>query len=119
MALRRGPQSGAKPLGGYRGRIILATRRREGVPNAGMPLVAALRRGHDECMRPMLVVNPRSDFDFNTLVEKLVEQYPNPEALQRALREIYPKTSVRVRELSGEGVATWYVYREGRWTAND
>jgi hypothetical protein len=36
-------------------------------------------------------------------------------ALEAALRLTYPNARVRRRELSGEAVEIWYVYREGHW----
>jgi hypothetical protein len=35
-----------------------------------------------------------------------------PDRLQAAVREVYPTAVVRRRELSGEPMPTWYVFRE-------
>lgn len=70
-------------------------------------------------MRPLLVVNPRSDATFDALVNRLVaEGVQAPADLQRELRERYPKAIVRERTLSAEPLTTWYVYREGSWLPN-
>ena len=68
-------------------------------------------------MRPILVINPRTDVGFVELAETLVrEGIERPNELEARLRELYPHAVVRERILSGEQVASWYVYREGRWT---
>jgi hypothetical protein len=67
-------------------------------------------------MRPVLVVNPRSDESFVNLAEDLVGEADSPAELQAALRKTYPRTVVRQRVLAGEPTAVWYVYREGSWT---
>jgi len=35
--------------------------------------------------------------------------------LQRRLRDRFPRAIVRPRELAGERLEIWYVYRDGRW----
>jgi plasmid replication initiation protein len=66
--------------------------------------------------RPLLVVNPRSDADFNDLAHRLAANGAHtPAALERELRDRYPKAVVRERSLSSESITTWYVYREGAW----
>ena len=66
--------------------------------------------------RPVLVLNPRSDVRFASGARDLVEGgVAKPEDLQRRLRERYPRTIVHTRDLSGESVSVWYVYRDGRW----
>jgi hypothetical protein len=68
-------------------------------------------------MRPILMINPRSDVEFTGLAEGLVRDgVSRPEVLEARLREHYPRTVVRERAISDELVMTWYVYREGRWT---
>jgi hypothetical protein len=70
-------------------------------------------------MRPLLIINPRSDGAFVELADRLVRAaLSRPEELEARLRERYPHAAVRERTLSGEPVVTWYVYREGRWTEN-
>ncbi len=67
--------------------------------------------------QPLLVLNPSHDLDFRRHAHDLMalEGFSSPESLQRALRDAYPRASVRPRDLSNEAVRTWYVYREGRW----
>ena len=68
-------------------------------------------------MRPILMVNPRSDTEFSATAEGLVRDgVDRPEELERRLRGRYPQVVVRERIISDEQVVTWYVYREGRWT---
>jgi hypothetical protein len=65
--------------------------------------------------RPVLVINPRSDVTFDALANKFAtNSAPTPEALQRALRDSYPKAVVHERSLSSEPI-TWYVYRDRAW----
>ena len=67
-------------------------------------------------MRPLLVIDPRSDEAFVILAHRLVEDgMATVEDLERELRRVYPRAVVRQRELSGEAIVTWYVYREGSW----
>ena len=71
-------------------------------------------------MRPALVVNPRSDASFLNHARALVgDGVESAEAMELALRTHYPDAVVHERVLSGEVGATWYVYREGRWVADD
>jgi hypothetical protein len=66
--------------------------------------------------RPVLVLNPRSDVRFASGARDLVDKgVAKPEDLQRRLRERYPRAIVHIRELSGESISVWYVYRDGRW----
>jgi hypothetical protein len=65
--------------------------------------------------RPDARVNPRTDPDFVALVDSLVAVVADPAELQARLRQTHPLTVVRERGLSGEPVAVWYVYRDGRW----
>lgn len=68
-------------------------------------------------MQPVLVLNPSHDGAFGQHAQDLmaVERFSSPESLEHALRDAYPRASVRPRDLSNEAVTTWYVYREGRW----
>jgi hypothetical protein len=67
-------------------------------------------------MRPILVVNPRSDPSFVDLAEAVAhEGVDGPIELQTRLRAVYPDVVVRERGLSGDSPAVWYVYRDGRW----
>lgn len=68
-------------------------------------------------MRPILILNPRSDARFVELVsELLAEAVEEPAGLQAGLRAQFPDAIVRRRELSSEPTEVWYVYRDGRWT---
>ena len=67
-------------------------------------------------MRPLLIVNPRSDVEFGQLVEQLTVGGLNaPADLEAQLRLEYASAVVRRRELSSESTEVWYVYRDGRW----
>jgi hypothetical protein len=68
-------------------------------------------------MRPVLVVNPRSDESFARLAETLVANgAETPADLEARLVAHYPMARVRARSLSNEPTVIWYVYREGSWT---
>ena len=67
-------------------------------------------------MRPLVIVNPRSDPRFVESVERLVTEALTPGDLQDLLRPAYPQAVVRQRELSAEPFEVWYAYRDGRWT---
>jgi hypothetical protein len=60
-------------------------------------------------------VNPRDDVRFVALVDRLATGVRRPEDLEARLRATYPGVVVRARELSGEAVEVWYVYRDGSW----
>lgn len=66
--------------------------------------------------RPVLVLNPRHDQAFVDTAQSLLEHdTPSHEALQNSLRQTYPNAVVRARDLSGETIVAWYVFREGYW----
>ena len=68
-------------------------------------------------VRPLLIVNPRSDVRFVQLVAELTaEATIDLSDLQSRLRATYPEAIVRRRELSSESTEMWYVYRDGRWS---
>lgn len=69
-------------------------------------------------MRPVLVLNPRTDASFVDFVREQIDDLPDgdPQALERRLRERHPAATVHVRVLSSEPATVWYVYRDGRWT---
>ena len=68
-------------------------------------------------MKPTLIINPVTDHDFVTAAERHVEAGArSPGELESRLRVVYPRAVVHARELSGEPVTVWYVYRDGRWT---
>ena len=65
---------------------------------------------------PTLVINPSEDDEFRSYAEALVENGPGePTQFQECLRLRYPDAIVRPRELAGEQVQIWYVYRDGHW----
>lgn len=68
-------------------------------------------------MRPVLVVNPRSDTTFVDLAEATVEDAMTPAQLEERLRASFPRASVRARALSAEPMVVWYVYRDGQWVS--
>ena len=58
---------------------------------------------------------PSSDSTFRDVVEAALAADPaieSPAGLEDALRPTYPEVRVRPRELSGELLPTWYVYRD-------
>jgi hypothetical protein len=63
-----------------------------------------------------LVVNPTGDLVFRDHARRLAASSRDPLVLQARLRQHYPLAIVRRRELSGEAVEVWYVYRDGRWS---
>jgi hypothetical protein len=66
--------------------------------------------------RPTLILNPAADANFRTVAEALVTGgVTSPEGLQAGLRRRFPDALVRPRELAGERVQAWYVYRDGHW----
>lgn len=69
-------------------------------------------------MRPVLVVNPRTDTSFVAFAREQLDGHlaDDPMALQSRLRARYPDAVVRVRVLANEPSVVWYVYRDGHWT---
>jgi len=66
--------------------------------------------------RPTLVLNPPGDQDFAAYASRALNGGEiDPAAMQRRLRERFPHAVVRPRELVGERLQIWYVYRDGRW----
>lgn len=71
-------------------------------------------------MRPNVIVNPRSDGAFVRAADGVVAAGIDSAAdLELALRDRYPRVVVHERVLNGEGLPTWYVYREGAWVPSD
>ena len=67
-------------------------------------------------LRPTLILNPADDEAFRRSAEHTVEDgTATPSVLQASLRRRWPSALVRPRELAGERLAIWYVYREGHW----
>lgn len=68
-------------------------------------------------VRPIVILNPRSDARFVELVNQLMaDAIGEPAELQSGLRAEFPEAVVRRRELSSEPTEVWYVYRDGHWT---
>ena len=68
-------------------------------------------------VRPILILNPRSDARFADVVSHLMAgTVGEPSDLQAGLRAEFADAVVRRRELSSESTEIWYVYRDGRWT---
>ena len=69
-------------------------------------------------MRPVLVINPRSDAPFEDFVRERLAQngMSAPSELESRIRERFPSAVVRERMLANEPIAVWYVYRDGHWT---
>ena len=66
--------------------------------------------------RPVLIVNPATDRHFAAESERLLEAGAyDLDGFQARLRRRYPQAAVHPRELSGESIIVWYVYRDGRW----
>jgi hypothetical protein len=66
--------------------------------------------------QPTLVVNPPDDRAFEAFVGSTMDEaIDSPEQLQVVLRRRYPRSIVRRRDLAGERVQIWYVYRDGHW----
>lgn len=66
--------------------------------------------------KPTLIVNPIGDQVFAEFAAALVEHGAlSTTDLERRLRTVYPSATVHRRELVGEAVLIWYVYRDGRW----
>jgi len=62
-----------------------------------------------------MIVNPIGDPEFSTFANAQLEAASTVGELQALLRVRYPNSIVRPRELSGERILVWYVYRDGRW----
>jgi len=69
-------------------------------------------------VRPVLVVNPRTDASFVDFVHEQAGDLPDadPASLEQRLRERHPAATVHARALAGEPTTVWYVYRDGHWT---
>ena len=63
--------------------------------------------------RPVVVRNPSKDTAFAAAIDAL-----HLDRFQERLRQAYPNVLVRPRDLAGERVRVWYVYREGHWVSD-
>jgi len=81
-------------------------------------LVITNQRRDPDAMRPMLMINPTTDDSFERSAKQAVDETDGDiEAAQRRLRYRYPRAVIRARDISGEPIAVWYVYREGLWVS--
>jgi hypothetical protein len=70
--------------------------------------------------RPVIVANPAGDRRFRAQIDAgILAGARSPDTLEAILRTRYPNAVVRPRELAGERVPVWYVYREGHWIRSD
>ena len=84
-----------------------------GYRRADVPFAVASRWD----VRPIVILNPRSDARFVELVTQLMaDAVGEPADLQSGLRAEFPDAVVRRREPSSEPNEVWYVYRDGHWT---
>jgi hypothetical protein len=67
-------------------------------------------------MVPTLVANPADDQVFAAFAQLVVDHGTSSITdFQRRLRTVYPHATVHARELAGEALLVWYVYRDGHW----
>ncbi|HEY8870397.1 MAG TPA: hypothetical protein VIM30_13545 [Candidatus Limnocylindrales bacterium] len=67
-------------------------------------------------MSPTLVVNPAADRVFSEFARMVVDHgAASTDELERRLKGLYPQAVVHARELVGEPILVWYVYRDGHW----
>ncbi|HET9614267.1 MAG TPA: hypothetical protein VFP22_05615 [Candidatus Limnocylindrales bacterium] len=70
----------------------------------------------DTDREPTLVLSPPDDDAFRSLAGGLVATGVGSAAeLEARLRATYPRAAVRPRDLAGERMQIWYVYRDGHW----
>ncbi|HET9456113.1 MAG TPA: hypothetical protein VFO78_02135 [Candidatus Limnocylindrales bacterium] len=70
-------------------------------------------------MQPTLITNPADDRAFQEAAEaEVAAGAATAEELQARLRGRYSRAVVHARELAGERILVWYVYREGRWISS-
>ena len=69
-------------------------------------------------MRPTLMINPTSDETFKRATRSASDEAAGDiRDAQRRLRRSYPRAVIRARDLAGESIVVWYVYREGVWVS--
>lgn len=64
--------------------------------------------------RPVLVLNPTNDQNFEDCATAGLQPGVTIAAFQGILRTRYPRATVRRRELAGERQLVWYVYGDGK-----
>jgi hypothetical protein len=65
--------------------------------------------------KPTLIINPIRDREFARFANAQLDAAASTDELQTLLRARYPKAAVHARELAGERILVWYVYRDGHW----
>jgi hypothetical protein len=66
--------------------------------------------------RPVLVINPVDDHAFAAATQQLLDEgILELDEFSDRLRVTYPDAAAHPREIAGEPILIWYVYREGRW----
>ncbi len=69
-------------------------------------------------MGPSLIINPSADEEFGRVARMAVDLAAGDiRAAELGLRERYPNALIRARDISGETIVVWYVYREGLWVS--
>ena len=77
-------------------------------------------RTDDAARRPTIIANPAGDREFRALIDRfLLAGGRAPRDLELTLRTRYPEAVVRQRELAGENLEVWYVYRDGHWIGSE
>ena len=77
-------------------------------------------RVDDAGRRPMIIANPPNDREFRAFIDRfLLAGGRAPEDLEATLRTRYAQAVVRRRELAGEKIEVWYVYRDGHWIRSE
>lgn len=68
----------------------------------------------------MIVRNPAHDVEFQHAIDDILAAGTvDPEVAQQLLRNVYPRATIRRRELESEPTEVWYAYRDGRWVSGD
>jgi hypothetical protein len=65
--------------------------------------------------KPTLIINPIRDREFARFANAQLDAAASTDDLQTLLRTRYPNAAVHARELAGERILVWYVYRDGHW----
>lgn len=69
-------------------------------------------------MHVQVIPNPADDRQFVRTVRELARRELSHRLFEANLRVHYPRAIVRHSELSGRDGERWYVYRDGRWSAD-
>jgi hypothetical protein len=87
---------------------------------ASSHIAFANRRGPDREARPrerpLIIANPPGDRGFRAMIGAfLAAGGRRPAELESVLRIRFRNALVRPRDLAGERLDVWYVYRDGHW----